>query len=79
MYIQPIRKNEIMPFAGSQDQEIIIASRDYHTELSESEREMSYDIAYMQNLKINYTNGLNCKYSDLEKIMFATGKGIGKG
>ena len=29
---------------------------------------MSYEIAYMQDLKINYTNELNCKiFTDLEK------------
>ena len=34
--------------------------RDCHSEWSESEREgeISYDIAYMQNLKINDTNEL---------------------
>ena len=37
--------------------------RECHTEGSKSDREgeISYDIPYMWNLKINYTNELTCK------------------
>ena len=49
-YYSAIRKNEIMPFAA------LDAPRDYHTKWSKSERErqISYDTAYMWNLKNGY-------------------------
>ena len=53
-YYSAIKKNEIMPFAEAwMDLEIVILS-----ELSDREREILCDIAYMQNLKKNDTNEL---------------------
>ena len=51
-YYSAIKKNKIMPFAATwMDMEIII--------LSEArQRQVSYAIAYMQNLKKNGTNEL---------------------
>ena len=53
-YYSAIKKNEIIAFAATVD-----AIRDYHTKGSklERERQISYDITYMQNLK-NDTNEL---------------------
>ena len=52
-YYSAITKNEIMPFAATwMDLEIIILSQ------SDRERQISYDIAYMWNLKKNDTNEL---------------------
>ena len=48
-YYSAIKKNEIMPFVATQrDQKIIILN-----EISQRERRISYDIAYMWNLKKN--------------------------
>ena len=49
-----VKKNEIMPFGSYRD-----GARDDHTQQSKSERErqISYDITYMKNLKYD-TNGL---------------------
>ena len=44
-----IKKNEIMPFAATwMDLEIVILSK------SDTERKISYDIAYMCNLRKGY-------------------------
>ena len=53
-YHSAIKKNEIMPFTATW----IVT--ECHTEWSKSdrEREIPYDIPYMQNLKRNYTNEL---------------------
>ena len=52
-YYSAIKKNEIMPFAATwMDLEIITLS-----EVSQTERQISYDITYMWNLK-NDTNEL---------------------
>ena len=52
-YCSAIRKSEIMPFAvTSMDLEIIILS-----EVSQTERQIPYDITYMWNLKYD-TNKL---------------------
>ena len=51
-YYSAIKKNEIMPFAETwMDLEIIMLSE-------VSQRQISYDIAYMWNLKKNDTNEL---------------------
>ena len=50
-YYSAIKRNEIMPFATTwMDLEIVIPS-----EISQIERQISYDITYMWNLK-NVTN-----------------------
>ena len=55
-YYSAIKKNEIMPFAATwMDLEIIILS-----EVSQTEKDIPYDITYMWNLK-NNTNELICK------------------
>ena len=47
-YYSAIKKNEIMPFAATwMDLKIIILNK-----VSQTERQISYDIAYMWNLKI---------------------------
>ena len=49
-YYSAIKKNKIMPFAGTwMDLEIIMLSE----VKSDRERQISYDIAYMWNLKMN--------------------------
>ena len=54
-YYPAIKKNEIMPFAATwMDLEIVILSE----VKSDRERELSYDIPYMRNLKTNDTNEL---------------------
>ena len=69
-----------MPFAAMwMDLEIVILS-----ELSHREREISYDIAYMLNLKRNDTNERYLqnrnRLTDLEnELMVTGGKGRGKG
>ena len=53
-YYPVIKKNEIRPFAATwMDLEIIILS-----EVSQIERQISYDITYMWNLKQNDINEL---------------------
>ena len=50
-YYSAIKKNEIMPFAGTwMDVEIIIL----HESKPDRERQISYDIAYMWNLNKRY-------------------------
>ena len=52
-YYSAIKNNEIMPFAATwMDPEINLLSK------SERERQISYDITYMRNLKKNDTNEL---------------------
>ena len=49
---QPLKKDEIMPFATTcMDLEIVILNE-------VNQRQISYDIAYVWNLKKNYTNEL---------------------
>ena len=47
-YYSAIKKNEILPFAAT-----LLGSRHYHTKWSklDRERQITYDIAYMWNLK----------------------------
>ena len=54
-YYLAIKKNEIMPFCSNTD-----GLGDYHTKWTKSDRErqISYDITYMWNLKKNNTNEL---------------------
>ena len=50
-YYSAIKKNEIMPFAATwMDPEIVILSKVSQTH----ERQISYNIAYMWNLKKGY-------------------------
>ena len=56
-YYLAIKKNEIMPFAATwMALESVILS-----EGSQTEREISYDMPYIWNLKGNDTNGLTYK------------------
>ena len=56
-YYSAIKKNKIMPFVATwMDLEIIILR-----EVSQTEKDKSYDIAYMWNLKKNSTNELTYK------------------
>ena len=77
-YYSAIRKNEIMTFAATwTDLGIIILSK------SDRERQISYDIIYMQNLKkwykLTYLQNRN-RLTDLEnKLMVTGGKGGGPG
>ena len=51
-YYSAIKKNEIMPFVATwMDLEIVILS-----EVSQKEKEISYNNTYMRNLKRNDTN-----------------------
>ena len=56
-YYSATKRNEVMPFCSSMD-----GPRDYHTKQSnsETERQMSYDITYMWNLKYD-TNEPICE------------------
>ena len=61
-------------------------SRDYHTKRSklDKERKISYDIAYMWNLKNSITNELICKtemdpQTQKTNFWFPKGKGSGEG
>ena len=62
----------------------MVVPRDYHTKRKKSDRErqVSYKITYMWNLKKKYTNELNYKietYSDLENnLRLLKEKGGGK-
>ena len=50
---QPLRKNKMMPFAATwMDLDVILRSK------SDTERQISYDITYMWNLKKKGTNEL---------------------
>ena len=56
-YYSAIKKNEIMPFTATRlDLEIVILS-----EVSQRERQISYDIAYMWNLKKKVQINLSIK------------------
>jgi len=56
-YYLAIKKNEIMPFAATwMALESVMLS-----EGSQTEREISYDMPYIWNLKRNDTNGLTYK------------------
>ena len=56
-YDLAIKKNEIMPFAATwMALESVVLS-----EGSQTEREISYDMPYIWNLKRNDTNGLTYK------------------
>ena len=76
-YYSAVKKNEIMPFAATwMDLEIIILNED-------RERQMSYDIAYMWNVKKNDTNELIYKNrnrpTDVENnLMIPKEKGVGE-
>ena len=60
-YYSAIKKSEIMPFAAiGMNLEIIILS-----EVSHTEKEILYDITYMQNLKRNGTNELRTFLKEL--------------
>ena len=53
--------NEIIPFAATwMDLELIILS-----EISQRKRQLTYDFAYMWNLKENYTNDIYKTETDL--------------
>ena len=69
-----IKKNEIMPFAVTcMDLEIIILS-----EVSQTERQISYDTTYMWNLK-NNTNELTKQKQTLRHRKQTYGYQRGKG
>ena len=76
-YYSAVKKNEIMPFAATwMDLEIITLNED-------RERQMSYDIAYMWNVKKNDTNELIYKNrnrpTDVENnLMIPKEKGVGE-
>ena len=71
-YYPTIKKNEIMSFAATwMDLEIVTLSE-------VREREISYDIPYMWNLKRNYTNSyLQNKNRLIEQSYNCQGKGLG--
>ena len=71
-YYSAIKKNEIMSFAATwMDLEIVTLSE-------VREREISYDIPYMWNLKRNYTNSyLQNKNRLIEQSYNCQGKGLG--
>ena len=81
-YYSAIKKNEVIAIHSNMD-----GPRDCHTEWSKSdrEREIWYDIAYMQNLKKKkwykwtYLQNRN-RLTDLEnKLMVTGGEGCGSG
>ena len=77
-YYSAIKKNEIMPFAATwMDLEITILSK------SDRERQTSYDIAYMKNLKEGYKSTYlqdRNRLADLEnKLMVTKGERWGGG
>ena len=75
-YYSAIRRNEVVPFAETwMDLEMIILSE------SDRERQLSYDITYMWNLK-KYTNELIYKTTRLtdreNKLMVTKVGGVGR-
>ena len=63
-YYSAIKKNEIVPFAATwMDLEIVILS-----EVSQRQRQISQDIAYMRNLKKNYQTNLFTKQKHTHRL-----------
>ena len=63
-YYSAIKKDKIMPFAATwMDLEIIMLS-----EVSQTERQISFDIAYMQNLKKRIQMNLFTKQKQIHRL-----------
>jgi len=78
-YYSAIKKNEILPFATTwMDSEGVMLSA-----MSDTERQILYDITYMWNLKIRQTSEYNKKETDSEiankLVVTKWGEGSGEG